>query len=74
MTIPAGPRTTTGANSSTLIRLVLTPRQALILWQTIDGAADAGACDGGLLPHESRALEQINAKLLDQHAKWKAAS
>lgn len=44
--------------------LRLTPRQAKLLWGVIDGAADAGACEGGLTAQEQRTLEQITTKLL----------
>lgn len=46
------------------IILKLTPRQAKLLWDIIDGAADAGACDDGLTPIERRGLDQIMTKLL----------
>lgn len=55
------------------ITLKLTPLQARILWGVVDGAADAGACDGGLEPHEATALNQITDKLLRHHSKWKSA-
>lgn len=53
------------------ITIKLTPAQARILWGVVDGAADAGACDGGLEPHEAAALNQITDKLLRHHDKWK---
>jgi|GEM_PF-4308286 len=53
------------------ITLKLTPLQARILWGVVDGAADAGACDGGLEPFEADALNQITDKLLRSHDKWK---
>ena len=52
--------------------LKLTPYQARVLWGIIDGAADAGACSGGLEPREHEALESINNQLLKQHDKWKS--
>lgn len=55
----------------THVTLKLTPRQARVLWQTIDGAQDAGACKDGLEPEERRALSAIDDKLLAQHSKWK---
>lgn len=56
-----------------IITIKLTPLQALVLWQIIDGAADAGACEDGLRPYEAKALEAVTDKLLSQHDKWKAA-
>lgn len=53
------------------VALKLTPRQARILFNTVDGAADAGACADGLTPDESRALQQVMTKLLAQHDRWK---
>lgn len=44
--------------------LKLTPRQAKLLWDIIDGASDAGACEDGLTPLERRGLDQISTKLL----------
>jgi len=44
--------------------LKLTPRQAKLLWDIVDGAADAGACDDGLTAQEQRTLSQISDKLL----------
>lgn len=55
------------------IKIELTPRQALILWKIIDGAADAGACDDGLYVAEAQALHQIVDKLMSQRALWKGA-
>lgn len=56
--------------STELITLKLTPKQAKILWQTIDGAADAGACEGGLTKDEAEALGTIIKKLMKTHALW----
>lgn len=55
------------------ITLTLTPYQARVLWGVIDGAMDAGACEGGLEPKESDALNAIDDKLLKHHSKWKGA-
>lgn len=55
------------------ITLQLTPYQARILWGVVDGAADAGACKGGLEPSEAKALDLISDKLLAQHAVWKGS-
>jgi hypothetical protein len=59
--------------SDPTIKLTLTAIQARILWETVDGAADAGACDGGLTKQEQNALQQITTKLLAQRDKWRAA-
>lgn len=53
------------------IKIELTAIQAKILFNIIDGAADAGACDDGLTKQEQRALEQISHKLLSRHGDWK---
>lgn len=55
----------------TEVNLRLTPLQARILWNIIDGAADAGACADGLTAEESEACHQITMKLLKHHDKWK---
>jgi glycerate-2-kinase len=54
-----------------VITLRLTPAQAKILFNTVDGAADAGACVGGNTKQEARALESISHKLLAQHDAWR---
>lgn len=54
-----------------MIKLTLTPTQAKILFNVVDGASDAGACEGGCTPQEQRALGQIMTKLLDRHDAWK---
>jgi hypothetical protein len=46
------------------VTLKLTTRQAKFLWGILDGAADAGACEGGLTPMEQRTISQISDKLL----------
>lgn len=46
------------------ITIRLTAYQRKVLWGVVDGAADAGACDGGLTPRESSALNIISEKLL----------
>lgn len=56
------------------INIKLTPRQALVLFNVIDGACDAGACDDGLYADEARALQAVSDKLLKHHALWKGAS
>lgn len=55
------------------ITITLSPYQARVLWGVIDGAMDAGACEGGLEPEESEALNAIDDKLLKHHPKWKDA-
>jgi hypothetical protein len=42
----------------------ITPEQADWLQRTIDGALDAGACEGGLEPDEREALQAVEAKLM----------
>jgi hypothetical protein len=53
------------------VTLKLTPIQAKVLFNTVDGAADAGACEGGNTPQEAEALTDIMSKLLKQHGKWR---
>lgn len=53
------------------IKITLTPVQARVLWAVVYGASDAGACEGGNTPQEAKALEEIDAKLIKHHAKWK---
>lgn len=55
------------------ITITLTPYQAKILWGVVDGAADAGACEGGNTQQETDALIAVTDKLLDHHEKWKDA-
>lgn len=55
--------------SATII-IRLTPIQAKILFNTVDGAADAGACSDGNTPQEARALQAISAKLLNCIDQW----
>lgn len=56
------------------INIKLTPRQALVMFNILDGAADAGACDDGLYQDEARAIQQVLDKLLTQYMLWKDAS
>jgi hypothetical protein len=46
----------------------LTLQAAKALWGIVDGAQDAGACEGGLTPQENRActsfLEQVSPHLV----------
>ncbi len=44
--------------------LTLTAAQVKVLWNTIDGALDAGACEDGLTKSESRSLSAIMNKML----------
>ncbi len=53
------------------ITLSLTPYQAKILWGVVDGAADAGACQGGNSERETAALVRIGDLLINNRAKWK---
>jgi len=53
------------------ITLTLTPMQAKVLWNTVDGAADAGACEDGNTPVEAQALRDIMEKMLPHVHKWK---
>ncbi len=46
------------------ITIRLTAYQRKVLWGVVDGAADAGACEGGLSPGERSALNIISEKLL----------
>lgn len=47
-----------------MINLRITPTQADWLAKTIDGAIDAGACEGGLEPEERTALRAVEDKLM----------
>ncbi len=53
------------------VNIRLTPYQAKVIWAVVDGAADAGV--GTNSDRETRALNAVASKLLDQHDKWKAA-
>ena len=53
------------------VRLDLTPIQARIVFNVLDGQVDAGACEGGNTPQERRALGEVMDKLLKNHAQWK---
>lgn len=50
--------------TETKVTLRLTPKQARILWQIVDGAQDAGACAGGLTQEEQDALEVVVTQIL----------
>lgn len=52
------------------ITITLTPVQAKVLFNTIDGAADAGSCADGCTPQELEALADISQKLLQKRANW----
>lgn len=56
-----------------LITIKLTLDQARILWGVVDGALDAGACEGGLEEHEAEALRHVDSQLLRHFDKWRAA-
>jgi hypothetical protein len=46
------------------ITIRLTACQRKVLWGVVDGAADAGACEAGLIADERSALNIISEKLL----------
>lgn len=52
------------------ITLKLTPIQAHIVWNVVDGQADAGSCEGGNTAQEQRALDQVSTKLLAVRDQW----
>ena len=43
--------------------LKLTARQAQLVWDILDGAGDAGACEDGLTLMERQSLDQVMGKL-----------
>jgi len=53
------------------MKIEITPIQAKVLFNTVDGASDAGSCKDGCTKQELRALQQIMEKLLAHHAEWK---
>lgn len=55
-----------------MITLKLTPIQAKVLFNCVDGAADAGACKDGNTRQEARAYDEIMTKLLAKHEEWKS--
>lgn len=52
------------------ITLKLTAIQAKVLFNTVDGAADAGSCKDGCTKQELRAMDQITVKLLKVKDEW----
>lgn len=60
--------------SEAQIKISISPESAFVLWGVIDGALDAGACEGGLEPYEREALLSVTEKLLKKHDLWKSAS
>lgn len=54
-----------------MVTLKLTPIQAKILFNTIDGAADAGSCEGGCTQQELQALGAITKKLIAASDLWR---
>lgn len=52
------------------MKIELTAIQAKVLFNTIDGAADAGSCADGCTKQELAALGQIMNKLLKQKDEW----
>lgn len=53
------------------LTISLTPAEAKIVFNTLDGQADAGACEGGNTEQESEALNSVMHKLLAKHSKWR---
>jgi|WetSurMetagenome_2_1015567.scaffolds.fasta_scaffold430908_2 hypothetical protein len=53
------------------MKLELTPIQAKVLFNTVDGAADAGSCSDGCTKQELKALQSIMTKLLAMRNEWK---
>lgn len=51
--------------------LKLSPTEAKILFNTVDGAADAGACRDGNTQQEQDVMESIMQKLQRHSAKWR---
>jgi len=45
-------------------KITLTERQFQLVWDILDGAGDAGACEGGFTPEERKTLDSIGDKLL----------
>lgn len=56
-----------------MITLKLTPIQAKVVFNTLDGQGDAGACEGGNTKTEARAIEDVMTKLLKHHDDWRGA-
>jgi len=54
------------------VTLKLTPAQAKVVYNVIDGQLDAGACEGGNTEEESEALSRVADMLLKQRDKWKS--
>lgn len=52
------------------IKIELTAIQAKVLFNTVDGAADAGSCADGCTKQELRALGAITTKLLAIRTEW----
>lgn len=50
----------------------LTPDQARLLAQNIDGLMDAGACEGGLTEAENKALRKAYDQIMKQLQRQKA--
>lgn len=53
------------------IKLTLTPTEAALVWNLADGQSDAGACEGGNTPLETKTLHSLMAKLLPHHDKFR---
>lgn len=59
---------------SKTIKIELTPTQAKVIWNLVDGQADAGACADGNTAKEARALQQITMKLIPHLELFKGVS
>ena len=55
-----------------MVTLKLTPAQARVVWATLDGQLDAGACKDGNTEFESNALNEVVGHLYKQLDKWKS--
>lgn len=52
------------------IKVELTAIQAKVVFNTLDGAADAGSCPDGCTKQELRAMNEVMTKLLGQRDHW----
>ena len=48
------------------VTITLTEAKARHVWAILDGASDAGACEGGLTPAERKAIQSAIDQILDQ--------
>lgn len=56
-----------------MIKLTLTPLEAAMIWNLVDGQSDAGACEGGNTPSETKALHSLSDKLSSHIGKFRDA-